>query len=124
MLCYQIKKLDIRQLKELQLNIRLNFNTVLDVLEKHIWNVIIIFAKRGVIMWISKKKYQAMQDKIDAQAKTLEIYRKVNHKLEKDIRSLATTSLYCRSDIIFPNSDERGLGDSGTPINLSDILEL
>ena len=73
-------------------------------------------------MWISKKKYQAMQEKIEAQAKTLELYRKVNNKLEKDIRSLSN-SLYCRSDVIFPNTDERGLGFD-IPTEISDIWSL
>lgn len=74
-------------------------------------------------MWIGKKNYQALQQKIEDQAKVIEIYRKVNHKLEKDIRSLVNTSLYCRSDVIFPNTDERGLG-SDIPTEISDILEL
>lgn len=53
----------------------------------------------------------------------VDLYRKVNQKLEKDIRSLAMSSLYSRPDVIFPNTDERGLG-TDIPTEISDILEL
>lgn len=41
-----------------------------------------------------------------------------NKKLKNDIRCLK--NIYSRSDIIFPNTDERGLGDSETPTNYSE----
>lgn len=73
-------------------------------------------------MWISKKKYQEMQQKIEQQAKVIEIYRKVNHKLENDIRLLININKPFQ-DVIFPNTDERGLG-TDIPTEISDILEL
>lgn len=73
-------------------------------------------------MWISKKKYQEMQQKIDQQAKVIEIYRKVNHKLENDIKLLININKPFQ-DVIFPNTDERGLG-TDIPTEISDILEL
>lgn len=66
----------------------------------------------------------SLEQKNKELTQVVDLYRKVNQKLEKDIRSLAMTSLYCRPDVIFPNTDERGLGDSDTPINLSDIFEM
>lgn len=73
-------------------------------------------------MWISKKNYQALQQKIEDQAKVIEIYRKVNHKLEHDIRILININKPFQ-DVIFPNTDERGLG-TDIPTEISDILEL
>lgn len=73
-------------------------------------------------MLISKKKYQEMQEKIEQQSKVIEIYRKVNHKLENDIRLLININKPFQ-DVIFPNTDERGLG-SDMPTEISDILEL
>ena len=73
-------------------------------------------------MWISKKKYQEMQQKIEEQAKVIEIYRKVNHKLENDIKLLININKPFQ-DVIFPNTDERGLG-TDIPTEISDILEL
>ena len=73
-------------------------------------------------MWISKKNYQALQQKIEDQAKVIEIYRKVNHKLENDIKLLININKPFQ-DVIFPNTDERGLG-TDIPTEISDILEL
>lgn len=54
--------------------------------------------------------------------KTLELYQKYNEKLLTDIRKLATESINSHAaDISFPNTEERGQGDTDTPINLSDI---
>lgn len=66
----------------------------------------------------------SLEQKNKELTQVVDLYRKVNQKLEKDIRSLAMTSLYYRPDVIFPNTDERGLGDSDTPLNLSDIFEM
>lgn len=54
--------------------------------------------------------------------KTLELYQKYNEKLLNDIRKLATENINSHAaNISFPNTEERGLGDSDTPTNLSDI---
>lgn len=74
-------------------------------------------------MFISKKRYNAMLDLIVAQQKTLKIYQKQVQEQEKAIRILSN-NVNSRADIIFPNTDERGLGDSETPINISEIYEL
>ena len=42
---------------------------------------------------------------------------KENKRLKNDIRCLKNIN---SPDIIFPNTDERGLGDPDTPTNLSD----
>lgn len=53
--------------------------------------------------------------------KTLELYSKYNEKLLNDIRKLATKNINSHANIIFPNTEERGQGDTDTPTNLSDI---
>ena len=53
--------------------------------------------------------------------KTLELYQKYNEKLLDDIRKLATENINSHASISFPNTEERGQGDSDTPTNLSDI---
>lgn len=53
--------------------------------------------------------------------KTLELYSKYNEKLLNDIRKLTTESINSHACISFPNTEERGQGDSDTPTNLSDI---
>ena len=71
---------------------------------------------------LTNKKYKEMLEKIDQQAKVIEIYRKVNHKLENDIKLLININKPFQ-DVIFPNTDERGLG-ADIPTEISDILEL
>lgn len=73
-------------------------------------------------MWISKKRYNAMLDLIAAQQKTIKIYQVQVKKLEHDINLLK--NINSPIDVIFPNTDERGLGDSETPTNISEIYEL
>jgi len=51
---------------------------------------------------------------------TIDLYRKCNQKLENDIRILKNINSDF-SDIVFPNTEERGQGDTDTPTNLSDI---
>ena len=70
---------------------------------------------------LTNKRYNAMLDLIAAQQKTIRIYQKQVKKLEHDIRLLKNIN---SPDIIFPNTDERGLGDSETPNNISEIYEL
>lgn len=74
-------------------------------------------------MLISKKRYNAMLDLIAAQQKTIKIYQKQVQQQEKAIRILSN-NVNSHADIIFPNTDERGLGDSETPNNISEIYEL
>lgn len=71
---------------------------------------------------LTNKRYNAMLDLIAAQQKTIRIYQKQVQQ-EKAIRILSN-NVNSRADIIFPNTDERGLGDSETPINISEIYEL
>lgn len=74
-------------------------------------------------MLISKKRYNAMIDLIAAQQKTIKTYQKQVQQQEKAIRILSY-NVNSQADIIFPNTDERGLGDPETPTNISDIYEL
>ena len=53
--------------------------------------------------------------------KTIELYSKYNNKLLNDIRKLSTLNINSHANISFPNTEERGQGDSDTPINLSNI---
>lgn len=74
-------------------------------------------------MLITKKRYNSMLDLIAAQQKTIRIYQKQVQQQEKAIRILSN-NVNSQADIIFPNTDERGLGDPETPTNISDIYEL
>lgn len=74
-------------------------------------------------MLITRKRYNSMLDLIAAQQKTIKIYQKQVQQQEKAIRILSN-NVNSQADIIFPNTDERGLGDSETPTNISDIYEL
>lgn len=53
--------------------------------------------------------------------KTLELYHKYNEKLLNDIRKLSTENINSHANISFPNTEERGFGDTDTPTDLSDI---
>ena len=55
--------------------------------------------------------------------KVIDLYRKCNNKLENDIRILKNINSDF-TNVIFPNTEERGLGDTDTPIDLSDIWSL
>ena len=54
--------------------------------------------------------------------KVIDLYRKCNRKLEHDIVILKRIN--SPIDVIFPNTEEGGLGDTDTPDNLSDIWSL
>lgn len=76
----------------------------------------------------TNKQYYALvsvftkqRKKINDLTQLLLIYRQRIKKLEHDIRLLKNIN---SPDIIFPNTDERGLGDSETPTNISEIYEL
>lgn len=60
-------------------------------------------------MWISKKKYQEMVEKIDQQAKVIEIYRSENKRLEDAYRIITKPfngfTVYSQS-LDFPNSSK------------------
>ena len=60
-------------------------------------------------MWISKKKYQEMFDKIDQQSKVIEIYRSDIKRLE-DANYIMTKHLmsspYGYTSLDFPNSSK------------------
>lgn len=76
---------------------------------------------------ISNKRYNTMIDLIAAQQKTIKIYQKQVEQNEKAIRILSN-NISSHADIIFPNTDERGLNSVDTasmyPKNKNDFLEL
>lgn len=74
-------------------------------------------------MLITRKRYNSMLDLIAAQQKTIKTYQKQVQQQEKAIRILSN-NVNSQADIIFPNTDERGLGDPETPTNISEIYEL
>lgn len=75
---------------------------------------------------ISNKHYDAMLDLIAAQQKTIKIYQVQIKKLEHDINLLK--NINSPIDVIFPNTDERGLNSVDTaslyPKTKNDFLEL
>lgn len=75
---------------------------------------------------ISNKRYDAMLDLIAAQQKTIKIYQVQVKKLEHDINLLK--NINSPIDVIFPNTDERGLNSVDTasmyPKTKNDFLEL
>ena len=73
-------------------------------------------------MLISKKRYNAMLDLIAAQQKTVKIYQKQVKKLEHDINLLK--NINSPVDIIFPNTDERGLNADSGAAEIPEIFEM
>ena len=83
-----------------------------------------------MIKIITTTEYNKLQDELghlrkerEDLIKVIDLYRKCNNKLENDIRLLKNINSDF-TDVIFPNTDERGLGDTDTPIDLSDIWSL
>ena len=83
-----------------------------------------------MIKIITTTEYKKLQDELghlrkerEDLIKVIDLYRKCNNKLENDIRLLKNINSDF-TDVIFPNTDERGLGDTDTPIDLSDIWSL
>ena len=83
-----------------------------------------------MIKIITATEYKQLQDELgrlrkerEDLIKVIDLYRKHNNKLENDIRILKNINSDF-TDVIFPNTDERGLGDTDTPIDLSDIWSL
>ena len=73
-------------------------------------------------MWISRKKYNHLCEMVAVQDKLLVKYIKQNAKLKHDINLLK--NINSPVDVIFPNTDERGLnGDSGSP-TIPEIFEM
>ena len=82
-------------------------------------------------MWISKKKYFNLRMRLDKAIeindKLIEINKELCNKvevLENDKKILLNI---LNPDILgldFPNTNERGKGDSGTPTNFSDIFNV
>ena len=83
-----------------------------------------------MIKIITTTEYNKLQDELghlrkerEDLIKVIDLYRKCNNKLENDIRLLKNINSDF-TDVIFPNTEERGLGDTDTPIDLSDIWSL
>lgn len=83
-----------------------------------------------MIKIITTSEYKKLQDELghlrkerEELIKVIDLYRKCNQKLENDIRLLKNINSDF-TDVIFPNTEERGLGDTDTPIDLSDIWSL
>ena len=73
----------------------------------------------------TNKQYYALvsvftkqRKKINDLTQLLLIYRQRIKKLEDDIRLLKNIN---SPDIIFPNTDERGLGEQEVPVNFPDL---
>ena len=71
---------------------------------------------------LTDKRYNAMLDVIVKQHKVMQKQERLIKKLEHDIDLLK--NINSPVDIIFPNTDKRGLnGDSGSPI-IPEIFEM
>ena len=66
---------------------------------------------------MTNRTFNDLMQQLTSQAVTINQLRTENKRLKNDIRCLKNIN---SRDIIFPNTDERGLGDSDTPANLSD----
>ena len=66
---------------------------------------------------MTNRTFNDLMQQLTSQAVTINQLRTENKRLKNDIRCLKNIN---SPDIIFPNTDERGLGDSDTPTNLSD----
>ena len=77
---------------------------------------------------LSNKKYSELMEVIGHQAAVIKQQNMKINKLNNDIRlyrKCLINNTNSHADIIFPNTDERGLtGEAETPINFSDIIEL
>lgn len=67
---------------------------------------------------MTNKTFNDLLEQLTLQAVIINELRTENKRLKNDIRCLK--NINSRSDIIFPNTDERGLGDSETPTNFSE----
>lgn len=66
---------------------------------------------------MTNRTFNDLMQQLTNQAVTINQLLTENKRLKNDIRCLKNIN---SRDIIFPNTDERGLGDSDTPNNLSD----
>ena len=66
---------------------------------------------------MTNRTFNDLMQQLTSQAVTINKLRTENKRLKNDIRCLKNIN---SRDIIFPNTDERGLGDPDTPTNLSD----
>lgn len=78
-------------------------------------------------MWISKKTYNEMLRVIATTSEDNDKLIKINKSLRKKIKILENDKSILLNLINpdipeYPNTEERGLGDSDTPTNLSDLF--
>lgn len=66
---------------------------------------------------MTNRTFNDLMQQLTSQAVTINQLRTENKRLKNDIRCLKNIN---SRDIIFPNTDERGLGEADTPTNLSD----
>ena len=72
---------------------------------------------------LSNKTFNDLMNTLVEQDKVIKRQNNVINKLNNDIR-LLNNKLNIKFDVIFPNTDERGLGEPDTPIDISDIFSL
>lgn len=73
-------------------------------------------------MWISRKKYNHLCEMVAVQDKLLVKYIKQCNKLKHDIYLLK--NINSPVDVIFPNTDERGLNADSGAASIPDIFEM
>ena len=71
---------------------------------------------------LTNKRYNAMLDVIIKQHNVMQKQEKLIKKLEHDISLLKNINSH--SDIIFPNTDERGLNADSGAATIPDIFEM
>ena len=98
------------------------------------WNFIIIvsFVTHGIqmlecvkIMFIKKEEYKRLRSLIDFQHDKIMQLQEENAELKKQLHYQKTYNTVFNQkirEVIFPNTDERGLGEPGTPIDFPDMF--
>ena len=80
---------------------------------------------------MTTKKYKELNDTIDAYVRLANKHIKKIEQLEAELKEVKKKLLYATTyqttfenklkEVIFPNTDERGLGEQETPIDFPDI---
>lgn len=71
---------------------------------------------------MTNDKYNKLMRTLKQQHEIITNLVKENKALKRDFAHYIAKDISLSKGVIFPNTDERGLGDSGTPLNFPDIF--
>lgn len=71
---------------------------------------------------MTTNKYNSLMRTLKQQHAIITNLIKENKGLKRDLAHYIAKDISLSKGVIFPNTDERGLGDSGTPINFPDMF--